>query len=93
MKRVFIVGAFFGSVLVHTSIVSLTREYTGQIDSYFLWGSDLYSLSGTTTNGYVQKYNTTYPYAGGMVMGNPDPSIHGFTGFRSVEQQIAGPLI
>ena len=71
MKRVLLMGIFFCSVFVHADIVPLTRDYVGQIDSFFKRGNDIYSLSGTTTNGYVQRFNLSYPYAGGMAINNP----------------------
>ena len=61
----------FCSFIADADIVSLTRSYTGQIDSYFKRGSDTYSLSGSTTNGTVQSFSTRLPYAGGMAITRP----------------------
>lgn len=72
MKTVVLVWLFSCSFGAYANIAPITRDYTGQIDSFFKTGNDIYSLSGTTTNGYIDEYSTTYPYGGGMAINRED---------------------
>lgn len=73
MRRIVWACILFCSVCVHANIVPLTLNYTGQIDSFFRSGDNVYTLSGTTTNGSVSKVSTDYPYTGGMTINNREP--------------------
>ena len=75
MKYIVIMWLFLCSVFVHANTVPITRNYYGQIDSFFRRGNDIYSLSDTTNNGYVLAYSLRYPYSGGMAIGQTGDEI------------------
>lgn len=74
MKRTILapIGALIlCSACVSAGVIPLTRDYTGFIESFFRT-DDVLSLGATTTNGYIQAFDTRYPYAGGMGINNPE---------------------
>jgi hypothetical protein len=74
MKRTILapIGALIlCSALVSAGVIPLTRDYTGHIESFFRT-DDVLSLGAATTNGYVQAFDSRYPYAGGMAINNPE---------------------
>lgn len=71
MKRIVLVGLIFCTFTAHANVVPLTLNYVGDVYSNCRRGDDVYTLSGTTTNGSVNRYDTTYPYSGGSLISNP----------------------
>lgn len=68
MRGIVLTFMFICSFSLYANVIPLSRQYTGTVDSYFRRGDDVFSLSGLTTNGHINRYDETYPYAGGMVL-------------------------
>ena len=68
MKRIVSICLLVCTINLYAETISVTKHYTGEIHSYFQRGSNIYSLEGTTTDGYIQKFSTSYPYAGGSAL-------------------------